>query len=107
MLISADMPGAMTDAAFTGFRGILACFTPAREIFIPPMVISGGGGAEQSFSLSLQVSFRPISAAARREISRSGLPLSTHPRIRLVVPSGSGRETAMTVGVWAGGIGAG
>src|SRR5258708_33495669 len=93
-LISADIPGAITDAAVTGFSAIFASFTEVSGIFIPPMVISRGGGAEQA--LSSQVMLRPISVAARRDISRSGLPLSTHPRTRLGEPSGSGRKTSIT-----------
>ena len=71
--MSASMPAAITVA---GFNGTLACFTSDRGIAIPPTTIRLGAGAEHS--LSLQVTVKPRSVASRRDISRSGLPLSTH-----------------------------
>src|ERR1700722_10718397 len=103
MLISALMPGFMTVAALGGFNGIVAFLIAERPIFISPMLIAAGGGAEHS--ASLQVTFSPISVAARRDISKSGLPLSTQPRTRLVDPSGSGRYTSMTTRLWSSVIG--
>ena len=51
-----------------------------------------GGLAEQGLAfLSSQASGSPINLATRCDRLRSGLPLSTHPRTRLVEPSGSER----------------
>src|SRR5258706_16086774 len=103
MLISADMPGNATAAAATGLRGILASFTAARGMLMPLMVISRGGGAEHSCSPQFRVS--PSRVATRRERYRSGLPLLTQARTRLVVPSGSGRWTSVTTRLWSRGMG--
>src|SRR5258706_1467901 len=99
MLISADMPGNATAAAATGLRGILASFTAARGMLMPLMLISRGGGAEHSCSPQFTASSSRV--ATRRERYRSGLPLSTQARTRLVVPSGSGRSTSMTTRLWS------
>ncbi len=69
------MPGVSTEAESTGFSGIFASFKSAKEILIPPTLISRGGGEEHSFSL--QETGSPSSVANRREMYRSGLPLST------------------------------
>src|ERR1700722_14837740 len=87
-LISTPMPGASFDAAFTGFSGIVACRTPARGIFIPPIIISRGAGEEHSFSL--QETASPNRVARRRERERSGSPLSIQARTRSVEPLGGG-----------------
>src|SRR6266851_3339152 len=102
-LISADIPGKETAAAATGRRGIFTSFTAERGTLTPPILISGGGGAEHS--CSPQVTFRPSRVAMRRERYRSGLPLSTQAWMRLVEPSGSGRSTSMTARLWSSVIG--
>src|SRR5712692_6459405 len=94
------MPGAMAESP----TGTLMLFIADTKTFIPPITTSsdttrGFGVAEQTWPS--QLTARPISVAARRDISRSGLPLSTHPRTRLVDPSGSGRWTSMTMRLWS------
>ena len=97
-LISTFMPGASTEAASTGFNGIFACLTPIRGIFMPPTMISGGGGEEHSWSLLLllQETASCSCVAKRRDKFRSGLPLSIQARTRCVEPSGSGSSALMT-----------
>src|SRR5579864_9813481 len=98
-VISALMPGARTAAALTGFSGTFACLMLVSGIFIPPTVISGGGGAEHS--LSSQVTASPNSVARRRDRLRSGLPLSTQVRTRSVAPLGSVSSPLITTRLWS------
>ena len=66
-LISAFMPGASTEAAFTGFSGIFACFTSdERDLHSADDRSLRGGGEEHS--LSLQETASPSSVARRRDM---------------------------------------
>ena len=58
-------PAASTEAALTGFSGIFASLTLVRTIFIPPTIISWGGGEKHSWSL--QETASPNRVAKRRE----------------------------------------
>src|SRR5579862_373879 len=98
-VISTFIPGASTDAAFTGFSGIFACLTLESGIVNPLTTISAGGGAEHS--LSLQVTASPNTVASRRDKYKSGFPLSTQARTRSVAPFGRGKSTLMTARLWS------
>ena len=41
-MVSARSPGSITAAAWTGRKGIVACFTSASETLIPPITIDAG-----------------------------------------------------------------
>src|SRR5262249_5954854 len=84
-------------------RGISTALTAESEIFNPPIAISLGGDAEQC--LSSQVIFSPSIVATRRDMVKSGLPLSTHPRMRLVEPSGRNISTSITRRLWSSAMG--